>query len=235
MGLTIHWEFQAGGIDAGVARDLVLQLRQCAAQLPFEFVGEDLEECHGDNCADCNPEDGLRWIKILACRYLQRGDQYRSVAPLHLLAFVTSPGAGCEPAVFGLARYPEVIWVEGAKLPTGLHGWSWTGFCKTQYASNPAQGGLENFLKCHLNLIGLLDAAKDLGILKQVVDEGNYWEQRDRSALVQLVAHWNQVAARVAGQLKDAGHQIQAPITDYPNFEHLEAQCCPQKSKPEDN
>lgn len=227
MGLTIHWEFQAGDLEAGAARRRVEELRRRATQLPFEFVGEDIEECCGDNCAQCDPEDGLRWIKILACRYLKRGDQYHSIPPSHMLAFVTSPGAGCEPAVFGLARYPEFIRVKGERLPTGLKGWSWTSFCKTQYASNPTEGGLDNFFKCHLTLVGLLDAAKELGLLYKVNDEGEYWQRRDRAALANMVERCNQLAARVAGQMKDAGHPIQAPITEFPNFEHLEAQSNP--------
>ena len=227
MGLTIHWEFQVPDLPEDAVRAKVEELRQRATLLPFEFVGEALEECRGDFCAACKPEDGLRWIKILACRYLKRGDQYHSIAPLHMLAFVTSPGPGCEPAVFGLARYPEFIRVESQRLPTGLQGWSWASFCKTQYASNPSEGGLENFFNCHLNLVGLLDAARELGLLKKVIDEGGYWERRDKPELARVVERWNQLAARVAGQMKDAGHPIQAPITQFPNFEHLEAQSPP--------
>jgi hypothetical protein len=57
--------------------------------------------------------------------------------------------------------------------------WSWRSFCKTQYASNPQLGGVQGFLRCHLSVIRLLDAAQELGILGEVNDEGGYWERRD--------------------------------------------------------
>ena len=42
-----------------------------------------------------------------------------------------------------------------------------------QYASNPDCGGVENFLRCHLAVVKLLDHAATLGILKEVSDEGD--------------------------------------------------------------
>ncbi|MBI5385871.1 MAG: hypothetical protein HZA90_14430 [Verrucomicrobia bacterium] len=52
------------------------------------------------------------------------------------------PGDGCETAWFGLCRYP------------GVSGWKLTSWCKTQYA---ARHGLDHFLRCHRQLISLLD------------------------------------------------------------------------------
>ena len=104
-------------------------------------------------------------------------------------------------------------------------GWLWTSFCKTQYASNPKLGGVENFLRCHLSLIRLLDHARELGMLKHVSDEGGYWEKRDVQALVQEVGEWNEAIAGFAGQLKDqlTGQGMEAAITRFSDFEHLEA------------
>jgi hypothetical protein len=111
-------------------------------------------------------------------------------------------------------------------LTTGLHGWQWHSSCKTQFASNPNAGGVENFVRCHLAVIRLLDAAKAIGILEEVKDGGGFWENRDVKALVQNVGHWNKAVAAMIGQFKDhLGRQfVDAPIAEFPNFEHLEAE-----------
>jgi len=148
------------------------------------------------------------------------------------------PGAGSEPANFGLCRYPAQIEVEGQeayvpgegfvrpkrRVRTGLTGWQWSSFCKTQYASDPNCGGMQNFLRCHLAVIKLLDRAKELGILAGVSDEGEFWDKRDIPALAREVGDWNEAIAAFAGQMKDwLGDDVQSAITAFPNFEHLEA------------
>ena len=51
-----------------------------------------------------------------------------------------------------------------------------------------------------------------------------YWENRDVKALVETVGQWNRHIAGIVGQYKDQiGGVISAPITEYPDFEHLEA------------
>ena len=132
--------------------------------------------------------------------------------------------------VFGLCRYPFRYTVEDRTgchkhIVTGLSGWHWGSFCKTQYASSPKAGGVTNFLRCHLSVIRLLDHARELGILESVSDEGDYWEKRDVEALAKEVGEWNGMIANFVGQFKDKfGDGVAAPITNYPNFEHLEAQ-----------
>jgi hypothetical protein len=153
------------------------------------------------------------------------------VPPRRLIAFGTSPGAGCEEANFGLCRYPATLQIttdtgRSQRIPTGVKAgeWVWSSFCKTQYASNPQCGGVAHFLKCHLLVVTLLDRARELGILETVCDEGNYWEHRDAERLTREVGQWNQMIAAFVGKLKDQlGGQMAAPITDFPNFEHLEA------------
>ena len=113
---------------------------------------------------------------------------------------------------------------EPRRIRTGLSGWCWSSFCKTQYASNPDCGGVENFLRCHLSVVRLLDHAKSLGVLADVSDESDYWEHRDIKALVEEVGEWNTMIAGLAGQLRDLiGDNVQSEIAKFPNFEHLEA------------
>jgi hypothetical protein len=70
----------------------------------------------------------------------------------------------------------------------------------------------------------MLDHAQQLDILASVNDEGDFWEKRDIKALAQEVGEWNEQMAGLVGQLKDMfGGDFQAPITQFPDFEHLEA------------
>ena len=105
-----------------------------------------------------------------------------------------------------------------------MSNWSWSSFCKTQYASNPDCGGLENFLRCHLAVVKLLDHAATLGVLKEVSDESDYFQKRDVPALAEQVGDWNTMVAGWAGRFKDAfGEGVVSEIGQFPNFEHLEA------------
>ena len=225
MGLTIHYQLQSTSRSPAKTRQLVAQLRQKALDLPFKGVGEIID-LDGDQ-ADIDKlpkKDPNRWLLIQAGRYVEKGERHYRVNPTQVIAFSTDPGEGSEPANFGLAVYPKTIEVEGKKVRTGLSNWSWSSFCKTQYASNPECGGVENFLRCHLAIVKLLDHAAALGILKEVSDEGDYWKQRDVKALAAEVGDWNSMIAGWAGRLKDAfGETVEAEITKFPNFEHLEA------------
>jgi hypothetical protein len=225
MGLTIHYQLQSASGSPKKARQLLDQLRQKALDLPFKEVGE-IVEVSGD-AADfdtLDQDDTTRWLLIQAGQYVERDGRHYRVNPLRVIAFSTWPGEGSEEANFGLATYPKTIEVDGKKVRTGLGDWSWGGFCKTQYASNPECGGVENFLRCHLAVIKLLDYASELGILKEVNDEGAYWEKRDIQALAKEVGDWNTMIAGWAGRFKDAfGDSVVSEIAKFPNFEHLEA------------
>jgi hypothetical protein len=139
---------------------------------------------------------------------------------------------------------------EKRKIKTRLgNGWHYSTFCKTQYASSPAQGGsIPNFIRCHLCVIHLLDRIAGLPTMKvEINDEGNYgrsyytddpWAEKrvytwhegkyDVKALVQEVGEWNEMLAVMAGAMNDAlkahggGLGVDAPILQHPDFEHLE-------------
>jgi hypothetical protein len=238
MGLTIHYSLQARGNEAH-ARQLIHALHQTAQDLPFKELGPVVEltgpQCH---FAQRNPDDPLRWlliqaednVELVSRRRPAGGQAYRvwqNVHPRRLIAFTTWPGEGCEASNFGLGQYPAVVESPAGPLLTNLSGWHWSSFCKTQYASNPECGGVPHFLQCHLTVIALLDRARELGCLKCVSDEGDFWEKRDLRALAQEIGSWNEMIAAFGGKLKDllGGGQLelQSPITRYPNFEQLEA------------
>ena len=235
MGLTIHYGLESNTRSINKVRELIGRLRSRALDLPFEKVGEIIElrgfQCDFEQCADDDPN---RWLLIQAGGYVDEGRYSYGVSPVHLIAFDTWPGKGCEPANFGLCRYPARIGVPDPfnrnrtkVLRTGLAGWRWSSFCKTQYASNPECGGVANFLRCHLLVVAMLDHAKSLGILADVSDEGDYWEERNIEALAKEVGEWNVMIAGIAGAFKDAldntPFDVASEITSLPNFEHLEA------------
>ncbi|MCH7689279.1 MAG: hypothetical protein IH899_21830 [Planctomycetes bacterium] len=225
MGLTIHYTFQNDTRSVPKARRVVEQLRQRALDLPFKEVG-DLVELGGAECDFDNhdQDDPHRWMLVQAGQYIEHEDRHYTITPKHLIAFSTWPGEGCEQANFGLCLYPGTIEVDGRRIRTGLRGWSWQSFCKTQYASNSECGGVENFLRCHLAVIGMLDHAAKLGVLNEVSDEGEFWEKRSVEDLAREVAEWNAHLAGFVGQLKDTlGDDFVAEITKFPDFEHLEA------------
>ena len=224
MGLTIHYSLKHVGTEKS-ARRIVEQLHSAAQDLPFKEL-KDIVDLKGEACefAKRSQDDPLRWLLCGADGTLKLDEHTcLSVPPTCLIVFDTWPGEGCESASFGLAQYPATIQHRGKQLRTKLGGWRWKSFCKTQYASDSACGGVENFIRCHLLVIAMLDQAKKFGCLEEVSDEGKFWENRDVSALVPEVASWNRMIAAFAGKLKDAlGDGVVSPITEYRDFEQLE-------------
>lgn len=226
MGLTIHYDLHATTRSPRKARELLERLRQRALDLPFAEVGE-IVELAGEACdfQQYDRDNPLRWLAVQAGQYVVRDNCHYRVPPVHVIAFTTWPGEGCEEANFGLGVYPKTIEVSGtARLRTGIKSWSWASFCKTQYASNPECGGVPHFLRCHLAVVKMLDFAKELGILEAVKDEGEFWEKRNVEALAREVGEWNEMIAAQFGRLQGSfGGGLVSPITEYPDFEHLEA------------
>lgn len=214
MGLTVHYQLRAETLSTAVARRIVERLHERAEQLPFAHVGPI--QPAGDEPNDVWPE-GLEVIGNDVERF--------DVLPNRGVYFRTLPGRGAETATIGLCAYPKTIVIEGGRrIRTKLDGWSWHTFCKTQYASNPTYGGVENFLRSHVALIELLDYARKLGLETKVDDEGRYAEHRNLAVLRQEIGEWNELVAGMVGCLKDAlPGESEAPITRYPNYERLEA------------
>jgi hypothetical protein len=235
MGLTIQYSLKTSGPE-GKARRLVHLLHEAAQDLPFDSVGK-VVELKGVLADKSHHQPGHPLSDLLegACEYLEydrcstgtNSSTCRTalIYPHHLIGFETLPGKGCEPGRFGVCRYPA--FVEGGpsrRIRTGLSGWRWNVFCKTQYASNPKCGGVENFLRCHLSMVALLDKAKAVGFDVEVDDEGGFWSKRSVPDLVREVGTWNENLAGLFGVLQSVGGQgVQGAIQEFPNFEHLEA------------
>jgi hypothetical protein len=225
LGLTVHYNFKASSRSVTAARTIVEQLRQKALDLPVQSVGE-IVEFVGDDCdfQKQSKEHPHRWLLIQSQGYVVAGDHHVPVPPKAVMAFTVMLGDGAEPANIGLCQYPGFVEFEGKRVRTGMAGWRWSSFSKTQYASSPGCGGVENFLRCHLSLVALLDRANELGVLGEVNDEGGFFDKRDVQALVKEVGEWNQMIAGAVGRMKDSfGGTIEAEITKFSDFEHLEA------------
>lgn len=280
MGLTIHHSQQTEGeLGIRDVSRLLEQVRQRAMDLPFHKVDDKLFDLSGDECdiAKMTPEqrkgldDCISWVLTgvygsyeIARREYQLGPNSKSVSiqsidypPKRVLGFSVLVAPGCEPLNFWLAQYPKTVRYELKAFPwrnrtyrTGKVGWSGRGFCKTQYASDPECGGLQNFLRAHISVITLLEFAQSLpGLKVEINDEGRYgtsyytddWKvpepvytwhpaTHDVALLAKESESWDQFIAAGAGAFKDAVQaaggdpsQLISAIDSRPDREHLEA------------
>jgi hypothetical protein len=152
MGLTIHYQLQCDTRSTKKTRDLVARLRARALDLPLEQV-DDIIELTGPACQyqQYERDHPSRWLLIQAGQFVadpvHEGCSY-SVTPLHVIAFSTWPGKGCEEANFGFCRYPGLIKVEDPyvrgrtrSIRTRLSGWCWGPFARLNTRAIPNAGG----------------------------------------------------------------------------------------------
>jgi hypothetical protein len=226
MGLTFHYDLKTDLKNAKDVRQLVEAIRQHALDLPFAEV-EEVKEFKGAEAAFEDRQDPDRFLKITSAIVVPDGLNLYGIRPSHIIAFLTMPGEGSEPAIFGFCKYPaEATLPSGNPMATDKEGWCRSAFCKTQYASDPRCGGVENFLRCHLAVVKLLDFIQQTGLATvEVEDEGGYWTNRSVEALAKEVVRYNEIVAAAIGAFRDSfeGKMIEAPITGFPTFEHLEA------------
>ncbi len=247
MGLTVHYDLRLSGINnqqVGVVRGKMEALRQKCLDLPFREVDDRLFEAEGKKACDWQrqKDEKIRWMLLQAreslvmrrnrkgrwvkCQWGDGGAHGFDILPEHVIGFSAWPGEGCESTEIVIGRLPPVFEFHGQTIPLKTPDWRAKCFCKTQYASNPDCGGIENFLKCHLTLIAMLDAAKRLGFGVEVSDEGEYWETRDVETLARNVGAYNVFIAGMAGILKDtmkdSGVEMVSAMDGRRDFERLE-------------
>jgi hypothetical protein len=223
MGLAISYSLTLITPTIATVHEKVRALQAAAQDLKFVRVGE-IVSLTGDQCTideETASTDPHLELKIHGAEMTGLGPQGRFTFrhPRDIIGFTATPGEGCAMADFGFRMYAD---------QENPEEWTWTSYCKTQYASNPEYGGLENFITSHLKMVHLLDAAQALGISCHVNDCGQYWETRDRQLLTKIVSDGNIFTAVLMGALKDVaadrGGTLEAPILDYPNFEYLESE-----------
>lgn len=172
MGLTIHYTFTGNaGMTQAVALAVVRRMHQYAARMAeagqLAQVSPIYEVRSAADFTRLKHEE--LWLAIQSGKWVNKGGHSSHVNPSAAFIFSTWPGEGCEAANFGLCRYP------------GAPAWSWSSFCKTQYATEVS---LEHFLRCHMAVVALLDGwTAQPEITVSASDEGDYFEKRDLSAL----------------------------------------------------
>ena len=228
MGVTIHFKLQAPpGTDKARAKEIMTQLRERALRYGMAGRVDAVPPLAEDSRA---LRWGRRWLSAPVPGRPQ--SHYEAeVRPLEGFVLFVRPGIDCETLALGLCRYPSKVLVGGQERRTGLGGWRWKRFCKTQFAS---LHGWEHFRRCHLAVLGLLDAARRLGCRVTVFDEGEYWPGRNEAKLRRNVEEMNCAIAGAAGAMKDfdkatGAAGVQSPIFAHPQFEHLEAKGAAQK------
>ncbi len=223
MGLTISYKLSFITLTIDSVHEKVLALQKTAKALGFIDVGEIIvlkdSECMIDmEDGGKDPHIGLK-VRASEMTGIGKGGKFFFRHPSDILGFTATPGEGCTSADFGFRRYP---------YQENPQEWTWFGYCKTQYASNPEYGGLDNFITSHLKIIDLLDASQTIGITCDVSDNGGYWETRDRGVLTKAINEGNLFTAAIMGGLKDTLTKeegtFSSPILDFPNFEYLEGE-----------
>lgn len=230
MGLTISYSLALADATADQARERISQLHRLAADLPLVELGP-LTELRGSDCHTVK-DDPLLTLKYGAMTMEDFAaffaDRNATPSCRHLIGFTVFPAEGSHRCSFGLAIHAE-----------GATSWQWEDYCKTQYASLPECGGLQNFLRCHQTVLQLVNHCQELGILDHACDPSGYWEHHDLEELVKCVNMSNIFTAAAVGIMKDAltpmGYTAEAPILERAGFEHLEAQGRNPSGNPSDN
>jgi hypothetical protein len=228
MGLAISYTLALADASPEEARRRIVALHQGATRLNLPELGP-LIELQGEGICRTDADDPLFCVKQGAMSVEDYDAFFRNRKAIpncrQLVAFTVFPGEGCHHCSFGLAIHAE-----------GSQQWQWHDFCKTQYASSPENGGLAHFIRCHQQVLALLDLCEELGLLASADDPSGYRDHHDLDQLVSCVSDANVFTAAAIGGLKDAletrGYSAEAPILKRADFEHLEAQGRLQTSPP---
>ncbi len=212
MGLTIHYTLRVTqDLASGPVHEMARRTADFARKIGCANIGKLVSAAE-------HPDEAPLFMRIGK----PADGNYCAVLPWRGWLVNVLPGAGCETAMFGLCQYPKRIKHEGQSIPTKLDtGWRFHSFCKTQYAG---EHGWENFLKCHLMVVSLLDFWRRQGVRVKVNDEGGYWKSRSIEKLRVELQSYDRLVASMGGVFKDVdgGLSVKSPIFDYTNFERLE-------------
>jgi hypothetical protein len=216
MGLTIHYKLAVTkNLSVAVVRELTERTARYAQKIGCAEVSEVMRV-----------EADTPYTQLFVSVGREEDCCFGYVPARRGWVVAVWPGEGCESAEFGLCQYPRRTPFRTGSVPTGFEGgWLLKGHCKTQYAG---EHGWEHFLKCHRQIISLLDFWRQLGVMVEVTDEGEYWETRSEEKLRHKLHQYDGLVAAVGGMLKDMPNDsagslsVESPIFDYVNFERLE-------------
>lgn len=109
------------------------------------------------------------------------------------------------------------------------NNWIGSTFTKTQYA--------KDFVKAHLSVIKILDFCNEIGILKDVFDEGGYWDTRDINVLGDNINMSTIALEKLAEALRNVENNefVISPIDEHKNFVLTEKQTEKQRDNKNKN
>ena len=210
MGLTFNYDLRLPALrTSDEVNEILEKLKRRAEQLRFIHISATYE-----GVVEFLPDEWRHVFNVFTevNAEVVRGDERSFVADTSTArGFLASPGKGAEST--GFAFMLRTFDADGSRE------WWWQGYCKTQYAS---MHGEQHFLDCHLRLVEMMEYATQLGVEVSVLDEGQYWETRDRSVLLAELEKMNRLVAGLAGRLHDTPLKVEAPIFEHPDFERLE-------------
>ena len=236
MGITIHYKIHF--ISDGNPYDKVRKMYDIAKEFerrdifdkihPIKIVTpsdvERLQKLTFENStyeerADLNELERMVWIeredgRTVGIRTKPKEGSY----------FYIAVGGGAEWADIGLSKTPRYAEYDNKKYPTKFQEWTFSGFCKTQYAHNY---GPEHFLRCHIGLCEYLKAIQKIdGIAVEVTDEADYYETQDPEKAVNAVSELGMMIAAIGVMIGDSLSGTEAtytsPIQEHPRIEELE-------------
>ena len=167
MGLSIHYDFNAGIRSTVEILNILKSLRSHAQRLAFYEVDSQITHLRQEDLSSENPSAFLFLVdsRIDPSTFERR-------TPEQIIGFTALPRAGSESISIFLAQYTE------------SNDWTASGHCKTMFAGRSKYGGSANFVLAHRMVVELLSQAQKLGIVESVFDESSYWEERDLLCLV---------------------------------------------------
>ena len=220
MGLTIHYSIGFRGNAEELFSKLQTIRNQCM-DLPFEEVSEiehvryskeDYQFYRDIERRTFYPNNTPENMKKAQALYRARGidrdalieyDIYhrsKHIRPVEMMNWNVWAGQGCEDSPFNFIK--KRTW------------WKSHSFTKTQYS--------EQFAKCHLLVIKVLDLFKEQGFKVVVSDEGQYWKTRDLAVLAKNLNEYTGLLKNlfkdISGQAEQMGMTLEAPITECENY-----------------
>jgi hypothetical protein len=201
VGLTISYSLGLTYASIEQAREKITRLHHHASDLPLMELG-DVTELEGAACCfeEEDPHLNLKYGALRLEGIAHNLDQHiPETKCTKLIGFNVFPGNGCSGTSFGLATYSEA--------PTS---WQWHAYCKTQYASNPEYGGIENFLKSHVSVLKILEFAQQLGILASPRRQTH----RDIGKIV-IWKHWSGMSRSRISSLPPSWEALKMPFSPW--------------------
>ena len=202
MGLDINYAVNFNGSAKELCQKIEV-IRQKCLDIPFEEVGEiehtlysidDVKSYNSLQKATMFPNNSVknlikrnnilreRGVDVETMIHLTTRYKPNSKGGYEFIEFHVWAGKGCENTSF--------IFIKKAK------GWECKGWTKTQYS--------ENFVRCHLLVIKILDLFKEENFEITVKDEGDFWETRDYKILAENINDYTNLLNSISGQLKKA-------------------------------